>query len=54
MISQTPSESSADSINKVTSLRLEAINSYIKSAKRFRKSIRDQEIQLTKTTNGKK
>jgi len=51
MISQTPSESSADSNNKV---RLEAINSYIKSAKRFRKSIRDQEIQLTERTNGKK
>jgi len=43
MIAETPPETSSDSISKLTSLRLEAIKVYIKSAKQFRKSIRDRE-----------
>ena len=42
MISEAPPEASTDSMNKVTSIRMEAIKTY-KSAKQFRKSIRDRE-----------
>jgi len=49
VISETPPDDSTDNINKVTSLRLEAIKSYIKSANHFRKSICDQEIHEKST-----
>ena len=49
IISEAPPEASTDSINKVTSITMEAIKTYIKSAKQFRKSIRDRESKEKST-----